>query len=247
MKRNRAWAAVGVIALWVGVPAFADDVRFDYPGAVLDYAATTGVLTVSEEAGNTSALLSTLDSGMTTDLARISGPLGGVFDLDFSLDIVDQGGGVFAASGTLSATDIDTGSAAIEASFQSTLLMLVGGLLRIDGTLSPLQGADSILVNRESSPGQGDWIYAGVPGHTPASPDGDGVLGTISADGVTAFDSGMASIVAFGAQGDLMTFFSRDQRIADMEGTGIIIPEPATLCMLLVGAAALARRRVGVT
>jgi hypothetical protein len=32
-----------------------------------------------------------------------------------------------------------------------------------------------------------------------------------------------------------------------MEGTGIIIPEPATLCMLLVGAAALARRRVGVT
>jgi len=250
--RKRVVTALAGLAVATAVSARLErasaqlDVGFDVSTLVGDYDAETSSLRILQIDGRSGAIWDTEVAGQgENDFAVISGIRGGRFSLLTDLIIVNEGGGRYSATGTYSATDVDRNTNAVEAVFASTQIQLRNGILSIDGLLAPMQNADSILVNRESQPNAGDWVFAGVFAHTPELPNRDGVRGTITIGDVDPMDTGVMAVIALNIrEPDLDRFFAEDRHFESGEVKGVITPEPATVLLLAMGAVlALARQR----
>lgn len=174
---------------------------------------------------------------------------GNEFDFLFAGEVFRLGPNQYRIDADVTGTDIDLNSNAYEASFQSTSVLLLGQppfrSLIVSGGLSTTQGNGSILVNRPAP--QKDWFYVGTGRSNPNDPDEDGVVGAVSLfNNISSFDRGaLAAGTLVGSVPDLDSFFGEDQIIsgrADLDFN--VVPEPATLILLTIGAVWGLRRRL---
>jgi len=181
------------------------------------------------------------------DLANIGS--GDDFDALFTANVVvGPGGNNFQIAGSLSATDTTLGDPSVTGDFSSFFVSMQGGVFSFGGDLVKdiNAGQDSLLLD----PNQNDsWVFTGLSGDTPSSPDEDGTQGEISLDtGRTLFGQGTVGEFHFAGFGSstLNEFFSQDQQSSTAELKISIVPEPTTITLLILGGACtfLLRRRL---
>lgn len=145
-------------------------------------------------------------------------------------DVYQVGANDYLISGFLGGTDVDQTSNSHEAILDCSNVAYIpagpGGALAIAGLIAAALPNDSILINRDD--GGEDWDF----------------IGTGEADGGVSIDSGRAgfgygtiSLVqpAFNLPGDLDNFFSDNRTYTGGDLKINVVPEPATISVLVFG------------
>jgi hypothetical protein len=241
--KKRTWAAVALVfAGVIGVIGLAANtasadpyvINFDLQQAQLSYTFNPNTLTATTI--STSTLSLTLDDpmGNMIDRARMVGS-SMPFNFAMTLNLTRLGPENWSATGSLTWSDINTGSNAVGAAFKSTNIVIKNGAkstLNIDGLLSPLSG-NTILVNRGNP-----WTFLGDATQTTADYNADGTLGQITLpDNPQAYNIGdlfvIKTNVGTSSLDDL--FGSTWTQAKEGEVKGAIVPAPAAVALGLMG------------
>ena len=218
-------------------------VELDLSAADFGFTVSSSKLMVSESAGS-DFTLRLMDDGtipQIRDTAKIFGGDDFVFSMDLTLLDGVPGDNSWTAIGTLLFTDIDTDPAsgyAVMGDFASTSITFMGGgvgFLMIEGRLTPTAGYDSVLQNRGDEP----WVFVGEEAVV-GKLDEDGTAGQISVYNRAGYDLGQVVLIKMGVDAaDLDDVFSGDRVLDGGVAKGPIVPEPATLALLMLGGVAM--------
>jgi hypothetical protein len=222
-----ALVSLGLLAF---APATMADVivTYDCSNAALTYNSTLMTMAVSQTVGSTfDVTTEDTTSGLTLDTASLDN---NSFNLAVNLQMVQLGANNWAGSGTITFTDTDTATNAVEATVATTSVTENAGILIIQGVMGLLGSDTSILVNRGNP-----WVFVGNSA-IPGEPDGDGVPGQITVANSGIYTSGNLITLKFGAPGtDLDDLFSVDRSMDGGEVKGQVVPEPATIILSALG------------
>lgn len=207
-------------------PASADQfISFDLSNATMTTTASTHTMAFTPSAGSVFDVK--LEDGTAVlDGARFTE--GSDFDFRLSMTLTDlPGPGKFAASGSLTFTDADTGTNAVIANVRSnSISILPGRVLLVVGQLE--LGGESLLRNR------GDpWVFAGGSNIAGVG-DADGQAGSISVANPDLLNNGTLLSIKFGIPtSNLDLLFGQDRVIQGGEVKGDMQPVPAPAAALL--------------
>ncbi len=232
--RKQSWAVslVVVFAFVSGAYAAPIEVNFETGftlQAAVDVDGGVTKLHISDDSTvNNSVLSAKLMQGGTQigDIIEIADDA----DFDISLDLVmtQNGANDWSAAGTLALTDVDMGTNAIVAAFDSYSVGFFSGTLNIVGALS----GNPILVNRESA-GAGTWTFEG---------DGSETISIANAHDYTGgtlfqfqFSTGKNTL------DELLTADGFHMEGGQLKGT--VVPAPSALVLAGLGMALTSRMR----
>lgn len=147
-------------------------------------------------------------------------------------DVIKLGANSYRIEGTIRIADTGTTLAnpKYAGAFTSASVMLDGGTvgrnLFFVGGVAPVAGADAILC-----PVAAGWSFDGLSADTPASPDEDGIRGTMGlSSGRSAYDEGALNggvFVGFSPM-TLDSFFGTDRYYTSITMQATAVPEPCT-------------------
>ncbi len=155
------------------------------------------------------------------------------FDVLLSGDVVKLGGSNnYTLVGGISVTDTlsTLGNPAIGGKLNTSSISLAGRVFSIIGEVGPFTGGDSLLL-----PAPGDsWIFTGSPSDTGATPNEDGVVGTVTvATGRTLYTTGNLVEFHFAFDGNVtLDQYFQQNRSASSADIKLVIPrgdEPPVL------------------
>jgi len=259
MKRLLTMAASLAI---MAAPALATSVFFDYADIRLTFDANTSVLQAADHAGTSVKANLRDNADNVMDQANIASAAN--FNVLLSAAVANGGGlDDMALAGSMAGSDIDLAADAYKAAFNSAAfgadldgVTFAGGILTINGVLSPFGAASSILVD----PVAGDWIFRGTDDlPTGVGADGQADQFTVTAAARDGFTDGTVfvleiSLPTFRDGASTLGFANADAFFAaallhdGFDSTGgdmkiNITPTPGASALGLVGFCLLSRLR----
>jgi hypothetical protein len=241
----------------------ADTLEISYADVEVSFDAAASTFSIVDHAGTSLRSMIVSPGDQVLDRANI--PLADFFNLELIANLTDGGGlDDLSLSGTISGSGLNLSETAYQASLSNTPfsgdadgITFFAGILRLQLSLTGVEGA-SILVD----PAGGDWIFEGLD-DAPLGPAKDGAANQISipsaSRGFYTTGRGLFVDIAIPNFGDGSStagsnnaddFFAQAaQRGGFTSHAGdlqlMIVPEPASLAVLALGAVAALRRRPG--
>ena len=258
MRRRKAVSSC--IGLAIGISLFATShalaatiaYGFDFGSSSFSYTVApgtggkVGTLTISDDAVCGSVVaLAKLDMSTNSELDWAKNMDADTYDFRVQADVIKLASNSYRLVGTLKVTDTSSGSSLaspkVLANFVSNAVNVQSGNFFYEGSLSVSGSNDALLLPSSLS----SWVYEGVPGDTPVSPNGDGVLGRVTElTGRSDYTWGHS---AGGVQDPNATsadaFFASNQGSTSFNVQAYILPEPATILLGLAALGGMIRRR----
>lgn len=166
------------------------------------------------------------------------------FDVSMVADVIKLAANDYRLEGTIKVTD--TGSTLANPKVMgdfitSTVSLSSSRFFFFEGNLASSGLNDAVLLPGPSS----TWLYDGVAAVTPMSPNEDGTVGRVTQSaGRATFVSGKVNggYLAEGVD-SLDTFFGSNRGSTAFDAQAIVVPEPVTLALGLLGVGWFAGRR----